>query len=115
LAVDLDLHDLPSVCWSLATSVSCGNACIFCSRIGAQWSSSSLVDIDERILVLGLGEPRPDRDVLRRLHIQGDAQTGCSALFKRTITWSAVAVFAKRLQRDEHTPFVLVTSTAGPI
>jgi hypothetical protein len=50
------------------------------------------VDIDQGVLVLGFGEPRPDCDVLRRLHIQSMPQTGCSALSNRAITWSALAV-----------------------
>ena len=31
------------------------------------------VDIDQRVLVLGLRNPRADRNVLRGLHVQGDA------------------------------------------
>ena len=36
--------------------------------IGAQWLSSSLIGVGQRVLVLGAAEPAADADVLPRLH-----------------------------------------------
>jgi hypothetical protein len=46
------------------------------------------IDIDERVLVLGLKNPRANRNVLRGLHVQRDAPDRLRRSFKRAITWS---------------------------
>src|SRR6516162_5484052 len=66
------------------------------------------VDIDERVLVLGLGNPRTDRYVLRSLHIQRDAVDGLQRLLKPLDDLIGRGrPLSERLQRNEYTTVIL--------
>ena len=92
-----------ATCWSEATSSSCGSFRIAASRIGAQWFSSSLIGVGQRVLVLGAAEPAADRDVLARLHEELGAldrgDLGPQALDDLVRAQLALVM---RLELDEH-------------
>ena len=47
------------------------------------------VGIGQRVLILGLGQPPADGDVLRGLHIERDPLDLARLVRSRAITWSA--------------------------
>ena len=66
------------------------------------------VYVDERVLVLRLVEPRADRDILCRLHVQGDTRDRLQRLVQaRDHLVSGGCSLTERLQRDEHGLIVL--------
>ena len=108
MAVDLDLHD-PAVGLLVAGDVGQLQQCLhFLQQDRRPVVELVTVHIDEGVLVLGLREPRADCDVLRRLHIQGNAPDRLQRLVQaRNHLVGSSGPLAERLQRDEHAPVVL--------
>ena len=63
----------PPVCWSLATSRSSGRVFILARIFGAHGVELAQVGVEQRILILGAGQPSADIDVLGHLQEQRGA------------------------------------------
>ena len=80
---------------------------IFSSRIGAQWSSSSLSTSTSVYWYCVLESRAPTLMSCAACMYSLMPWIGCSARSRRLITWSTATSSAPRLQRDEHAPIVL--------
>ena len=63
----------PALAWSLATSVMPSSRAELFQVDGRPVGQLVGIRIRQRVLILGLRQPRADGDVLGRLHVQGDA------------------------------------------
>ena len=74
------------------------------------------VGVSQRVLVLRLGQPRADGDVLRGLHVERDALDPGELVRSRRITLSARVALVCGLERDEYAAVVerVVSRPARP-
>ena len=108
---------VPPVCWSVATSRSCGSVCSFARSFGAQSFELGDVGVLQRVLELRAGDAAADVDVLRRLQEQRARPRPWRACGRRRamICMRRCLALVARLQRDEQAPVVASALPMPPI
>ena len=93
----------PPVCWSVATSSSCGSCFSLSTKRLVQLVQLVHVGIFQRVLILGPAHAVIDGDVLHRLHVQLDAvHLGQAVVEAANDVRSAEIALVERLEVDGH-------------